>query len=111
MTDQQEIDLERLLDGVWQRRRAELLARVRLLANYLDDCPREPGAWAALGAEAHRLVGALGSLGFDELARALRLVESDACRTAVAPDDVSALRAVITDVQDALAAATARPAS
>lgn len=111
MTLQQELALEALLDGVWQRRRAELLARVRLLASYVDDCPHEPGAWAALGAEAHRLVGALGSLGFDELARALHTVEAAAARTVVAPDDVSALRAVIARVQGALASATSRPAS
>ncbi len=106
---QQDLDLEALLDGVWQRRRAELLARVRLLVSYLDECGREAGAWEALGAEAHRLVGALGSLGFEQLAQSLRGIEVAVGRSAPAPDVVDDLRSVAVRVQEALSAATDRP--
>lgn len=111
MTEQQDRELEALLDGVWQRRRAELMARVRLLASYLDECRREPGAWPALGAEAHRLVGALGSLGFDDLAEAVRGVEQQVACRATPPDDISHLRVVVVGLQDALISATGRPVS
>jgi len=63
-------ELEALLDDVWRRHRQGLLERAAVLTGHLD-AAREgtAGSWALAGAEAHRLTGALGSLGFDDLAR------------------------------------------
>lgn len=99
-------ELERLLDGVWRRRRSELLDRVRLLGDHLDATAHDDGAWSELGAEAHRLTGALGSLGFDDLARDARSLE-----LAVSAGDprAVALRPVVERLHQRLGAATSRP--
>ena len=63
-------ELEALLDDVWRRHRKDLLARAAVLRGHLATARDGEGAsWALAAAEAHRLTGALGSLGFDDLAR------------------------------------------
>ena len=104
----QDDELEALLDGVWSRRRTELLERVAQLRVCLDQAGSDPAAWQEAGAEAHRLTGALGSLGFDELARRARAVErlvtADPAR-----GDVVAARAEVEVLGARLAAAEERP--
>ena len=103
--------LEQLLDGVWTRRRAELVERSAALQALLDGAvARDAGAWTELAAQAHRMVGALGALGFEQLALDLRQVE-------VAVDahplpDATVLAAAATPVRQlgaVLAATEARP--
>jgi len=63
-------ELEALLDDVWDRHRQGLLERAAVLTSHLAAAQQgKAGAWALAGAEAHRLTGALGSLGFEDLAR------------------------------------------
>lgn len=108
MTEQDE-ELERLLDGVWDRRRAELLTRVQQLAGHLDAALHDDAAWTELGAEAHRLTGALGSLAFDGLARDAHALEVVVAEGPAAQADRAALRTVVRRLEEGLLAATARP--
>jgi HPt (histidine-containing phosphotransfer) domain-containing protein len=78
-------ELEALLDDVWRRHRTDLLARAAVLTDHLSDALAGRPSWGLAGAEAHRLTGALGSLGFDELARVSGELERGAA-TAV-PDE------------------------
>lgn len=105
MTD----DLEAILDGVWSRRRTELLGRLAVMSGYLEQAAADPDAWRELGAEAHRLTGALGSLGFDLPARAARELERQVAQSPTAPDDLASQRDLVAQVRTALASATARP--
>lgn len=104
-------DLEQLLDGVWQRRRSELVGRVVLLRAHVERSEQDVDAWVALGAEAHRLTGALGSLGFDELAHEARALESAVGESPAGPRDVAGLRSAVERMHDALCAAQSRPRS
>lgn len=65
-----------LLDGVYARRRAELLERAEALVAAVDlwAAGAVEGAEAAAD-EAHRLAGGLGTLGFDALSADARRLE------------------------------------
>lgn len=103
--------LEALLDGVWRRRRSELLARVDALAAGLRSARTgDRAAWQDVGVQAHRLTGALGSLGFTELGRAAaRLEAAVAAHPAPGPELLDALAAQVQRLQEALVSAHERP--
>lgn len=107
-----EVDLEALLDGVWQRRRAELLDRAAVLCDALALAGGgDQAAWAIAAAEAHRLAGALGTLGFHDLGAKARTLEL--ALPAGTPDDAAA-QAALPAAEQLLAGITSadrRPAS
>lgn len=109
MTSDDADALEALLDGVWARRRAELLDRVGLLAAHLERSAADSAAWSEVGAEAHRLTGALGSLGFEGPARSARDLERQVAAHPDGPPDVAAARQVVEHLRDTLAGAQTRP--
>lgn len=99
-------DLEALLDGVWRRRRGELLERTALLRDALTRAAAgDAEARDAATAEAHRLTGALGSLGFTELSESTLRVE----RALRSGQDAGALGEDASAVDRALHDATRRP--
>ena len=57
-------ELDALLDAVWQRRRPEVLERLARLQDSLIAAEEDPEAREAARAEAHRLTGSLGMMGF-----------------------------------------------
>lgn len=81
-----------LLDGIYLRRRAELLdAATALVADVDAWCAGTPGAGDRVAATAHRLSGGLGTLGFDDLSQAARTLEQSARRPVGDPDSAPAL--------------------
>lgn len=104
-------ELELLLDGVWQRRRSELLVRVDELLADLDAARAgDPAGWASLGAHAHRMTGALGTLGFDGPAGVTVEVEDAVAReSAPSPQRLDALEVQVRAVRQTLLEAVDRP--
>jgi len=62
----------------------------------------EPAAISALGALAHRLAGSAGSYGFQAVSQAARELDQR-CRTAVATEPATDLRALVQAIADAFA--------
>ena len=97
--DAEEARLQALLDGVWQRRRHELLRRFTGLGDAVVRLAHADGhdgrAAEAGAAEAHRLTGALGSLGFDELAAGAAELERALADAAQAPPGEAELEAAV----------------
>ena len=115
--DAEEARLQALLDGVWQRRRHELLSRFADLGDAVLLLARagghDGGAAEQGAAEAHRLAGALGSLGFDALAGNAAGLERALALACDGPAEGEALEAAVrsaTRLGQGLSAARTRPA-
>lgn len=100
-----DVDLEALLDAVWQRRRPELLDRLAALQQAVAVADDDPTARERGRQEAHRLTGSLGTLGFPTLSERVVRVERALRDGRPAAPLVAEVRAV----EEAVRASAQRP--
>ena len=101
---EEEDEFSALLDGVYARRRVELLERAQALVTAVDGWSTgEPGRADAATTEAHRLAGGLGTLGFAGLSETARALERRAASGAPAgADERRAAAALLRSLQEAV---------